>query len=281
MNDTAPDGHAEPYFEKISTRPTTLPAEGLSLGLMEVGHARVPSGIIFPKMTTHFCVLGWVVRGAISFQGDGWERIAKKGSIITAAKGERLATVSLQDHTEFYYILMDGTPAEDPADTFGLWPGVFRYSNLPAQWLNLAAEQVSHLDRQSTLAATGHSLFINALQNAQQLFPHKATWEACCFIQKNWNRPGLNVEMVLQFLNIPRSTLSPMFKADWGIPILDYIQNLRYQKASQMILSERTPIKEVAVRCGFSGPSYFSSWFKGRSGLSPRELRQTPATKSR
>jgi AraC-like DNA-binding protein len=58
------------------------------------------------------------------------------------------------------------------------------------------------------------------------------------------------------------------------INVNDYILNTRLKKAKYLLKHEDLPIGEVAAKAGFSSSAYFSSVFKSKEGMSPKEFRE-------
>ena len=67
--------------------------------------------------------------------------------------------------------------------------------------------------------------------------------------------------------------LARKFKMDVGYTVNQYIQSRRLGKAEQRLAFEDTPIKEIALECGFSNLKYFYSLFKAKTGHTPNEFR--------
>ena len=63
------------------------------------------------------------------------------------------------------------------------------------------------------------------------------------------------------------------FKAATGTPPHSYLSNLRIEKAKLMIAEGRTPLAEIAYRCGFSSQSYFTTCFKRVADTTPGAYR--------
>ena len=54
----------------------------------------------------------------------------------------------------------------------------------------------------------------------------------------------------------------------------NFILDIRLNAAHQMLLEEKNlNVSEVAYRCGFSDPKYFSRCFKKAMGVTPSEIR--------
>ncbi len=67
--------------------------------------------------------------------------------------------------------------------------------------------------------------------------------------------------------------LSRVFNKETGMPIPDYIQQVRMEEAKRL-LSTDAAISDIAVRVGIDSFSYFSTVFKKYTGMSPMEYRR-------
>ena len=67
--------------------------------------------------------------------------------------------------------------------------------------------------------------------------------------------------------------LNRKVKAFLGIGVGDYINNFRLEKAKELLISTSMNISEIAYSCGFASPNYFSTTFKSKYGLSPKDFR--------
>ena len=92
---------------------------------------------------------------------------------------------------------------------------------------------------------------------------------------------NINLHRKIQVVDIAASAgMSPasvvrLFKKYLSVSPGAYILTLRMETAAGMLLAENISIKEVAWRCGFDNPLYFSSAFRRYKGVSPREFRRS------
>ena len=70
------------------------------------------------------------------------------------------------------------------------------------------------------------------------------------------------------------SHLSRTFHAATGIPLREYLVNLRVQKAMELLLKTEKTVTEISDLCGFHDPNYFGDAFRRATGLSPRDYRK-------
>jgi signal transduction histidine kinase/DNA-binding response OmpR family regulator len=82
------------------------------------------------------------------------------------------------------------------------------------------------------------------------------------------------VEDLAKDLNISRVQLYRKVKAILGISVSDHINNIRLDKSKEMLLNSNKTISEIAYAVGFSSPNYFSTTFKNKYGVSPKEFKK-------
>jgi len=92
-------------------------------------------------------------------------------------------------------------------------------------------------------------------------------------IIENLDNSSFSVEELAESLNISRVQLYRKIKALLNINISDYINNVRLEKAKELLTTTKLTISEIAYSCGFSTPNYFSTSFKNKYNLSPKEFR--------
>jgi AraC-like DNA-binding protein len=73
------------------------------------------------------------------------------------------------------------------------------------------------------------------------------------------------------------SKLKKQFKDVFGLPVYEYFQKKRMQKARELLLEDRRSIKSVGTELGFSNLSNFSMAFRKEFGELPSEMRKTAA----
>lgn len=92
-------------------------------------------------------------------------------------------------------------------------------------------------------------------------------------IEKNIAQPNFTVEDLARQLNISRVQLYRKVKAILGISISDYINSQKLARAKNLLQESNLNISEIAYQLGYSSPGYFSTSFKNKYGISPKQLR--------
>jgi len=67
---------------------------------------------------------------------------------------------------------------------------------------------------------------------------------------------------------------SRVFKATFGMTVLDYIHQRRIERAQHLMLVSEQPLSEIALSCGFADQAHYSRVFRATVGLSPNAWRR-------
>lgn len=93
------------------------------------------------------------------------------------------------------------------------------------------------------------------------------------FIADNIDDPKFSVEELAEKMLVSRVQLYRKVKAILGINISDHISNIKLERASEMLKSGNMNVSEVAYALGYSSPNYFSTAFKNKYGISPKDFK--------
>lgn len=96
--------------------------------------------------------------------------------------------------------------------------------------------------------------------------------EAIAYIEKNYAEP-ISVSGLARLSNYSERQFIRLFKETLGCIPIDYITNLRMQKAHELLKTSSLPIAEIASRCGYNDSNYFSRIFKKHNAETPSEYR--------
>ncbi|WP_418264162.1 substrate-binding domain-containing protein [Flavobacterium faecale] len=94
-------------------------------------------------------------------------------------------------------------------------------------------------------------------------------------IKLNVENPKFSVEDLADKMNVSRVQLYRKVKAIIGINISDHINNVKLEKAAELLKTNEMNISEVAYSLGFSSPNYFSTAFKNKFGVSPKKFQSS------
>ena len=83
----------------------------------------------------------------------------------------------------------------------------------------------------------------------------------------------LSIQQIAEDLGVSYSNFRKLFKDFTGISPALYQQDLRLQRAKELLATTTLSIKEIAYRLRFESPDYFSSKFKVKTGMKPSDFR--------
>ena len=96
------------------------------------------------------------------------------------------------------------------------------------------------------------------------------------FMKQNVANPDLDVMLFARETGMSRSVLYIKMKSTFGCTPNNYVQDYRMGLARHLLTrNKELNVSEVAYRCGFSDPKYFTRCFKKAVGCTPTELRNT------
>lgn len=84
---------------------------------------------------------------------------------------------------------------------------------------------------------------------------------------------GLTVEHLIEASRVSRISFYKQFEKTFGLLPGKALRNSRVKKAKEYLASTDMLISQVGRRCGFSGESEFSNFFKRETGKTPKEWR--------
>lgn len=84
----------------------------------------------------------------------------------------------------------------------------------------------------------------------------------------------LTIQQIAQELGVSYSNFRKLFKEYTGMSPALYQQDLRLQRAKELLTTTDMSVKQVAYQLRFESPDYFSSKFKIKTGMKPSEFRQ-------
>lgn len=94
------------------------------------------------------------------------------------------------------------------------------------------------------------------------------------FVETHIGDADVNISDMALFTATSRSGLNRKMKMLIGLTPADFIREARIKRACQMLEETRDNVSEIAYRCGFTDPKYFSRCFKASVGMTPSEFRK-------
>lgn len=153
---------------------------------------------------------------------------------------------------------------------------LYRMPELDAKQEEYIAELQKARDNQALLQVI-HEIFV-ALTEMQRK-RQKSRKEGCTqqakeYIDLHFEDPMIGLYSISELLGISNTYLSTSFKKQYGLGVVQYINQLRIEKAKKMILNTEYSIKEIAFRVGFTNDITFIRVFKQFENMTPGKYKK-------
>jgi len=100
-------------------------------------------------------------------------------------------------------------------------------------------------------------------------------------VDENLSNTEFTVEMLCDKLGISRTQLHRRVKDITGISVGRFIQNLKMQRAENLLRENNLNVSQIASEVGFTTSSHFSTTFRNHFGVSPSEYQRLHAEESK
>lgn len=97
--------------------------------------------------------------------------------------------------------------------------------------------------------------------------------EAIIYINDHYAN-DLNMAVVSNFISMNYSLFSLNFKEFAGMNFVNYLKNIRIEKAKELLAENDSKIHEISQSVGYSNEKHFMKVFKSITGVSPSEYRK-------
>lgn len=95
------------------------------------------------------------------------------------------------------------------------------------------------------------------------------------YIDDNYENPNLSVELIAEYIGLSPNYIRTIFKKNLGISISNYIIEIRFLKAQQMLKQTNYTVKKIATLVGFYDTRYVYISFKKFLGITAMEYRKS------
>ncbi|NBD24668.1 helix-turn-helix domain-containing protein [Paenibacillus glycinis] len=85
---------------------------------------------------------------------------------------------------------------------------------------------------------------------------------------------GLTLQSVAEEVHVTPVWLSKLFKKETGMTFLEYLTEIRMERAKRMLEEVQYKVYEVSTQVGYKDPVHFTKLFKKQTGHTPKEYRR-------
>ncbi|MCU6713094.1 helix-turn-helix domain-containing protein [Paenibacillus sp. J5C_2022] len=104
---------------------------------------------------------------------------------------------------------------------------------------------------------------------------YESTMTKVCDYLHEFHHEPVALAKVCERFGMSPSYFSKRFKEHTGMTFVQYVQELRIERAKEMLIGSDKLIYEVAESCGFATLQYFNRLFKQETGMTPREYKRS------
>lgn len=102
---------------------------------------------------------------------------------------------------------------------------------------------------------------------------HSPIDRAIAYIDQNYYKE-LDLALLSQLVSMNSSYFSSQFKKKTGLSFSTYLQNVRLEKAKNMLLHSDQKLHEISAAIGIGNVKYFCRLFKNYTGVTPTEYKR-------
>ena len=136
-------------------------------------------------------------------------------------------------------------------------------------------QKVLHFDREALgrwMKESAHRMQ-ELLQASRSDSTRSFVTKAVAYVHENFSSKELTVESICDYLGISAAYFSTVFKRETGKTFINYLTDVRMERAVHMLLDENEKTYVIAEAVGYSDPNYFSYVFKKKFGVSPSKYK--------
>lgn len=85
----------------------------------------------------------------------------------------------------------------------------------------------------------------------------------------------ISLDLIAEKFYFSREYAGRIFRAQYGCAIYEYIQQVRMEKAGELLKNDKLSLQTVSDALGYSNANYFSKAFRRHYGMSPSEYRKS------
>ena len=238
------------------------------------------SGSIRPKGRPDYHIL-YITEGICFVKLDGKLVEAKAGSLILFLPHE------IQDyhfkgeiHSKSYFIHFDGHVCHELFDSYTERMFYIGKNSRLERLLSAMIDEFQLKLLSWEGACQGQllniiSLFsreINLIRNNSNVTSNSKITDVCNVMYSNYAKE-VTIPEYASMCNLSESRFSHLFKKNTGVSPMQYILNIRIEKAKELLENTELPIAEISDMIGMQSQHYFSRIFKKYTNMSPSEYR--------
>jgi len=270
--------------------------------LTTCGYQSIPPSKVNPFLSIHPSVYGFntkrgrvldefqllfIVNGAGSFESTHYQHTQiSAGSIILLFPGEwHTYSYSAETGWDEYWVGFDGLNVRNMMKNsfFSLSNPVFKIG-IDDEFISFYKSIIEYAEQEATgyqqvaSSIVRHMLGLLYFKNQNSLFSDREVVEkinqARIIIRDNINN-HISPAEVAERLGLGYSWFRKAFKKYAGISPAQFQLQIRLQRAKELLLNTNLSVSEIAYELTFDTPGQFSTFFRQKANMTPKEFRNT------
>lgn len=225
----------------------------------------------------------YVYKGTGSFYIDNeWKKL-RAGSIILFRPHEpQLYSYYFSEKPEIYWLHFTGSQCEEILNKYDIkncYIGEIMYLQVLFQTI-ITELQLKQLNFEDVVLAYFHILLSTihrSFQNTLQTSSNDFSLDRLIIELNSKYMDSWTVSSMADFCKLSVSYFSHTFKNKTGFSPMQFLNNLRIEKAKDFLTSNTMTITTVSHLVGYEDPLYFSRIFKKSTGISPQHFYEATA----
>ncbi|MFW5435824.1 AraC family transcriptional regulator [Paenibacillus apiarius] len=260
-----------------------------SIKVMDVRHTLMRTGEALHSYRLPASMFLLATRGGAHVQLDGTEYIIDRCQVMHSGKGAHLDIFLIEEEFEYYMIFYKASiPLPSRQEVLNVMerssPFHMQYRFSPHQPISLfykvkVMEQewrksgsLERFQVKSLFYQFVHTILQQLYGQGIEMKEPDLAAQAILYIQEHYSET-ITLESLAESLNYSVPHLSALFKKRTGYSPIDYLIQIRIDRAASLLVETAATLREIAEGVGYRDPYYFSRLFKKYRGVSPDRFR--------
>ncbi|PYI57479.1 helix-turn-helix domain-containing protein [Paenibacillus flagellatus] len=158
---------------------------------------------------------------------------------------------------------------ELPSELHEAWTreGAAKLEEAAAEW-----ETIDELEHKLRAVFERLSDRMSDIRSARSSY--KLVQDMRAYLGEHYDNPDLSLQHLSEAFGIHGKTVSRLFKEEMGVNFIDYLSQIRIERAKELIAQSDESIQDITLRVGYLHPNTFIRSFKKQVGLTPGDYRK-------
>lgn len=220
-------------------------------------------------------------KGSAVFRTARGQHQIQPGTLFFTFPGQPYEITDSENFT-YLYITFAGDGAQTLLNQFGIHEdrAVFRnFGHLTDFWMTSIRRASPTNIQVLTESVLLHTLSFIEKSGEKPTVHISREFDAILqYISNNYTDPEMSIAKAADIFGFSKKYFSALFVKNTHTTFTDYLAKIRVEHAVEMLKHSKLPVAELAEKCGYSDPLYFSKVFKHITGVSPSKYNCAEST---